>query len=340
MTDHAIPQCRFHLVARARFVMHRHVDDCDDEQCAGCVRCTERHCVVCTATHVGTDTLACADCLAALREALHDIVLLCDALPGQAAFGGEAGHLLAGAPIPGGDAMVLLGPGSDGRAQVREMLWEATDAPHSDDERSGDPEPPLALLASWEDDWRLLWAQPAGPRATLPNAAAYLLRNLARAAATHPAFDEFADAIFGCRARLEDVLHDGERDETGAPCVHCGATLIRRSMPPRTCRHDVDDDVGNSGDVCTCDHGGLRDEWRCPRCRRVYDSHSYWNAVGAAYRAHATAMTAADISTQYGIPAGSVQSWASRGLIRRRGRDAAGRRLYDVDDVRVRAGAC
>lgn len=317
--------CRYDADLGWRVLPERHHDACNGGMsgCRGCQRCRERHCIVCAAEHVSeAEPLTCPACVASVRQALADVVRLVHELPVQAALGGDEGRLAAGAPIPGADATVLLGPGSDGRAQTRAMLLGEPE--DSDLEFRGDPEPPLSLLASWEDDWRMTFGHGGGPRATLANARAYLDEHLTRAAQTHPAFDEFAAAVTRCRARLEDVLHDGVRDETGAPCVHCRTNLVRRALPPQPARRDGD-------------RGGLRDEWHCPRCRRVYDSGSYWNAVRAAYLAHASTMTDREIEAQYGVPRGTVRVWAKRGIVRRRGKSDRGRQLYDVDDVRRHA---
>lgn len=319
--------CRYDRELGWRVVPEHHYEHCDGGlgDCRGCQPCTKRHCIVCGSAHV--DRMTCADCIATVRQALTDVVRLHAELPLQAAFGADDGRLQAGSPIPGADATVLLGPGSDGRGQTRELLHGGA-ATHAADEYRGDPEPPLQLLASWEDDWRSEYGHGGGPRATLQGAADYLDEHLHRAAQTHLAFDEFAADVKRCRSRLEDVLHDGVRDETGAPCVHCGSTLVRRALPPHECRKS------GHHDRHECDRGGLRDEWRCPRCRRVYDARSYWNAVGAAYRAHAEAMTADDIEEQYGVTRGTLRVWASRGHVRKRGKDGNGRQRYDVADVR------
>lgn len=317
-------KCRYDSAIGWR-VLARHEDGCDRTDCDGCQPCAQRHCIVCALVHTATDVNVCAGCVGETRDALADVVRLSGALLDHAAYGGDDGRLLAGAPIPGADAMVMLAPGSDGRSQTQALL-KGTAAPHTADEYRGDAEPPLQLLASWEDDWRLVFGHGGGPRATLDRAAGYLDRQLWRAAREHLAFDEFAADINRCRARLEDVLHDGVRDETGAPCVHCGATLIRDADAPHAPRADGD-------------RGGLRDGWRCPRCRRTYDDRSYWNAVGAAYRAHASAMTDSDIEEQYGVNRITVRRLASTGHVKRRGKDARRRQLYDVADVRRHASS-
>lgn len=327
MTEERKRACRYDAELGWRVIPERHHDHCDGGlgDCRGCAPCNERHCVVCAAEHTTEgEPLTCASCVATVRQALADIVRLVHELPVQACLGGDDGRLSAGAPIPGADATVLLGPGSDGRAQTRELV-NGRDAPHAADEYRGDPEPPLSLLASWEDDWRSTFGHGGGPRATLGRARDYLDEHLSHAAQAHLAFDEFAADIKRARARLEDVMHEGLRDESGAPCVHCGTNLVRRALPPQPGRRDAD-------------RGGLRDEWRCPRCHRVYDSGSYWNAVHAAYAAHATALTDREIEAQYNVPRGTVRVWAKRGIVARRGKNTRGRQLYDVEDVRRHAG--
>src|SRR5690606_639570 len=58
--------------------------------------------------------VACVTCEDRVRNDLLDLAGLVEALPEQAVEGASArGTLLAAAPIPGGDAMVLLGPWAD-----------------------------------------------------------------------------------------------------------------------------------------------------------------------------------------------------------------------------------
>lgn len=328
--------CRYDPSLGWRVVPEHHHDNCDGgmSDCRGCLPCPERHCVVCSRTHLDDEhPRTDPRCVGRVRVELADIERLTALLPEQAVEGADDGRLVAGAPIPGGEATVLLAGGSDGRGQTRAIL-RRDNTDHVADEYRGDPEPPLQLLATWEDDWRLTFGHGGGPLATLSRAVDYLDRHLAHAAQHHEAFDEFARDVMRCRSRLEDVLRAGERDEGGAPCVHCQTPLVRRSSPPRPCVHrDHPEDH-------VCDQGGLRDEWECPRCHRVYDHRSYWNAVGAAYRAHATAMTADDIGEQYDVPRSSVTGWASKGHVRRKGKDTRGRQLYDVEDVKRHAGIC
>jgi hypothetical protein len=300
-----------------------------------------------------------AERLAQAREDLTEIVDLTAYLLDQALYGAAGGHLEAARPIPGGEALVMLGPVANldvwaRRVTVRlDFNYRARleHIPHDDwltDDHPADGDPPQAVLAFWDDAWRHLNRHPPAPLPTISAAANYLHRHMTRMSREPRArFDDFAADMHSLRARLETVLSAGERDEKGAPCLKCRGTLIRRTedprpAPPRYCyghggvcrwpaRWDLDECV-------RCDRGGLRDVWDCPRCKRKYSYAEYWNAVQASYRANAPALTADDIAAQLDVAKGSIRGWASTGKVRRRGRDLAGRVLYDVADVKRAAG--
>ena len=287
--------------------------------------CERPHCVVgrCWNHLDDTHPQTCPECVGLVRDHLAEIVRLTELLPIQAMQGGNDGHPLAGAAIPGGDATVLLAPGSDARARVwareRGDQREAEglrrgydgDYTHQHDESDADPVPPLLVLATHEDDWRHELGHQAGPRATMWRCADYLGQHLTMMAQRHPAFDEFAADLARMRARLEDVLGEGERDERGAPCMKCGTIQVRRCHP----RH------------------GLLDEWACPRCRTTSTAAEYWKSVEQDYQDNATALHAEAIERRTGVPIGTIRVWVNRGKVRRRGTDERGRALYDVADV-------
>jgi hypothetical protein len=264
--------------------------------------CTHRHCCVgrCWNHTDDANPQTCPTCVGLVRENLTEILRLTEELPEQASTGGSDGRLMAGAPIPGGEAMVLMAPGSLG-----------AQAPDHEHESHADPVPPLLLLATWEDDIRQTLGHRAGPKATMWRCVDYLGTHLTMVAQRHEAFDEFAADLARCRARLEDVLSEGERDEKGAPCMDCGTLLVRRCHP----RH------------------GLQDEWQCPRCRTSYTAAEYWNAVKRDYQDNAAALHAEAIERRTGVSIGTIRVWVHRGKVRTRGRDERGRVLYDVADV-------
>jgi hypothetical protein len=244
------PPCHYRPNDKRALTGH-HADDCTDPTCHGCLKCPEKHCVCCGYEHAtNAHPYTCADCVKTTREDLAAIVELARHLRDQAANAGNDGKLLAAAPIPGGDAMVLISPSGDGDSQVRQAMhydvWT-----HLDDESRGDPEPPLLVLANLEDIWRDTLGQPkAEGRATIRGSAAYLDQQLTWAA-QRPDIDmpDFAATLRRMRRRLEDTLQDGKRSETGAPCISCGTELTHRAndrqdtcdCPPRKphTRHEL-----------------------------------------------------------------------------------------------------
>lgn len=80
------------------------------------------------------------------------------------------------------------------------------------------------------------------------------------------------------------------------------------------------------------------DRWVCPKCHASYTEHDYQTKVAAVYVLHAGVLTASDIAHTYRIAEGTVRQWANRGQVRKHGRDAAGRMLYDVADVKRLTG--
>jgi hypothetical protein len=262
------------------------------------------------------------------RDDLTQIVDLYTHLLDQALNGGHNGHLEADRPYPT-DPMTILGPVANLeawshqtttriRATITGREWITDDHDHDGDH-------PLLVLGFWDDMWRTLNNHLPHPRATIATTAAYLDQNMTTMAREPRAlFAEFSADMARTRSQLEQILYAGERDEHGAPCLHCKATLTRRCDPPRP---------GNK-----LDQGGLRDVWDCPRCTRVYNRDEYFNAVKASYRANAPALTADDLHQELGVAVGTIRVWANRNKIRKRGRDLAGRVLYDVTDVRRAAG--
>ena len=224
-------------------------------------------CIVCALSLHRDEQQTCETCITATRATLAEIVELYALLPEtmtEGAYGQPAaprnGARGSETPMPGGDALVMLGPGSRGHEVVAAILRGEDVA---DEERAGDVQSVAWELARWEDDWRLTRGEPAaeGP-ATVLGAAGYLEVKARWAGNEHPAFDEFAGDLRKLAARLRSVTGHAERPETGAPCFDCGTTLRREWTD-----------------------AGLADHWRCPVCHRVYEDAEYWLAVRAAMEA-------------------------------------------------------
>lgn len=256
--------------------------------------CTARHCVVCRREHT-TDAhpQTCPACVGVVRKRLQRIADL-----------HHYGRLRTEAwshpddPIPGGTAMVLLGPVSPG---------DFADYGEVDDNRYGGV-PPLLTLATWEDDWRRWSGQPAGPLATIANAVDYLDANLTRMAQQvtpkvdadgdeewPPDFTEFARDVTAALARLEDVLAEGERaQESKTPCLDCGARLVKRY--------------------------GTRaadDRWVCPRCRRRYDDDEFVRAQAQQLASSGADrfVRLTDAISASPRPEHTLRTWLRRGLV-------------------------
>lgn len=300
--------CKWNGRNEPRVLPGRHGQDCGDETCGGCAPCEQRHCVIDGRTHL-TDAhpLTCPSCIGDVRDDLDQIVDMHSRLRGEAIVRGMAGE--RDGTVLGGDAMVMLA------MRYREQTGIGSDGDHSH-ESDADPVPTLLTLATWEDCWRDHLGHDTADTAEVAEVAGYLALMLTRMAqdADLP-FDDFARDIRNARGRLEDVLRDGEREETGAPCPDCGRRMVK--------------------------HYGKRvidDRWRCPdrrECKAEYTEWRYRGVVDDRYLRNATALTARDMHRAHDVPEGSVRAWASEkvGKVRKRGKDANGLQLYDVADV-------
>lgn len=308
---------------------------CVDEDCA------YRHCAVCDGHLDAGEVLTCWLCIGQARRDLVAIMDLMALLPEHALNAASNGRLVAAEPIPGGDAIVMLGRGSEGL---------------SDDGATnpGDPEPPAWVLGWWEQVWRTslalhkpqqqpIWRRPADR--TIAEAFGFLSDHLDWAANYHPGFQRFACDVGSSRRHLEGLLRAGDAPQGGVSCFECGATLEREFRAPRACscpprpilraaREDWERQHAGH------DQGGLKDPeldhgWSCPRCRREYSAGEYRLAVMTAYDGAADFRTQGDVTRLTGCPRGTIQGWASRGQIRRK-KDGSGRVTYSISDVRAK----
>lgn len=224
-------------------------------------------CRVCGTSLRWEESATCGPCVAAVRDALTEIVTLYAQLevpirslpkaqPYDTAHARSSDTSLL-------TPLVMRSPGNAGTSAPS----ASGDRSHAADNHPDDPPAVVAELAGCEDDWRVLrgrftstHANPGPP--TLVGAVGYLTRHLAWAADAHPAFDEFAALVADLRRRLQAAVGDGEARTSGAPCQHCHVPLVK-----------------------SWDDSGASDDWHCPRCRRVYTEAEYWLAVRAEYEA-------------------------------------------------------
>lgn len=179
----------------------------------------------------------------------------------------------AGDPdIPGGMAMVLLGPGADieafGYAQMSELMGRTQKRVWLPDK--GDVEPPLSFLASWNDIIRDARGQePSTRRARLTveiagirGALDWMLSVNVDGEPWFIQIDDFARGLHKVRRAMEGVLHDGDRAERiRAECKNCEES-------PRLCLRRGEKEDGSDN------------EWYCPSCKHPYDA----DGVAACWR--------------------------------------------------------
>jgi hypothetical protein len=181
----------------------------------------------------------------------------------------------AGDPnIPGGAAMVMLGPGADieawGYVQLSAIVGRLKLGIRGTTEHQRkleldaiaveDLEPPLSFLASWADIVREARGQaPSTRRASIGDEIDYLRSALDWMLSVNDEgemwfiqVEDFARGLRKVRRAMEAVLHDGERaDRINARCKECDEA-------PQLCVRKAE---GVDG----------RDFWQCPSCRQGYD---------------------------------------------------------------------
>lgn len=305
---------------------------CDDE-------CISRHCGVCRQHLDAGELTSCWGCVAKARRDLIAIADMFALLPDHAFHAATNGHMVASEPLLGGDALVALSRGSEGLSE-------------DGGTNSGDAEPPAWVLGWWAAVWRealgldskpSVWRRP--PDLVFAEANAFLGEHLDWAAHYHGGFRQFARDLATTRRQLEGLLRAGDAPLLGVACFECTATLERVYRAPRGCPCPpkagvpVGDhpawEVSHAGH----DQGGLHDPahdagWSCPVCRREYSAGEYGLALAAAYDSCAEWRSQRDATRLTGVPRGTVQTWASRGRIRRR--KDSGRVLYSLLDIRER----
>lgn len=255
-----------------------------------------------------------------LARLLREIVKLCGDLKAEGEFHADDKD------IPGGAATVMLGPSADPEAwnymQISAIMGR-TDV-HGAFEFKGDPTPPLLVLATWEDAIRDELDTPTTAKATIEGAAAYIGSSINWMLDTDEngdinflAVDDLANALRSLKAHLENVLKAGHRNDTGAPCIECGKPLVKlwreaKEYDQWECRDDECDDF-----------------------KKPVSAERYKNALRSGHLALADRLNASDMLEAYRIKVGTLQGWASKGLVKKRGKDHNGRVLYDVEQAKA-----
>lgn len=271
-------------------------------------------CAICSSRSLRSSEVAvCDPCVARTRDELDAIVAtVIDDAPTMIAYSGYYGMF-------GADLLVMTADGSIEGGGPDDWLT--------------DPTPVIAILEANERDWRRHFAEPpAEDVATVTSCAAYLRRNLGRAAAEHPAFDEFVTEIRTLHSRLlhtAGLIDDPER--APAECFTCGGRLVRVYRPLKSDPHHrlerIKHKVNTSATrrkrptsakerramvlaaVAGREQEGLTDKLQCSNCGTTYTFAQY----GLALRSKADSLEgwvevqlAADASRR---PVRTIRTW-------------------------------
>lgn len=324
---------------KPRVLVDRHVDDCPSPaECRGCQPCTLNHCLSCGYRH---DTHVCPACLADVRETLHEISRLCEALPGEANARGIDS-----------EAMNLLGPAADPEARGHlEASYRAGRLPEGWLETgkhgkhcpllvneactgcSGDELHPLIICGKWMGNYLEAFDHDEPARVTVPGALSYLIRNLDHIATEDDIpFKQFRDELTACLNHLEQVLRDGDQVEPGSPCLVCKKPLLRVYRGNELPWKHRDGSQPLAADDC----------WACARCRETRSDGEYLQARKDELLSKADLLGADDMSARTGVPASTIRRWANvrriKGiehppLLRSVGRNGLGWKIYRVTEV-------
>jgi hypothetical protein len=215
----------------------------------------------------------------------------------------------AGDPdIPGGDAMVMLGPGADveafGYAQISTYLGRTpgwVEEPLPDD-----LEPPLSFLAGWSDLIREERDMPTALKATISREVDYIRSSLDWMLSYDengemrflPA-EDLANGLAKIRRSLENVLKDGTRAEfTRVYCIAdgCGQPRLMKLWGAQV----------------------RWDRYRCPACGTEYDAQQF--KMARTQNLHSAGadrfVLVTDAIEASGVPKQTVHSWIRRNEIR------------------------
>lgn len=302
--------CRFAGRNQPRIVPGRHTDECpsivpltlaaEPHECTGCQPCTANHCRVCAVAHAEQ---TCPDCLDETRDHLTEINRMCASLPAEVEHKGqdsEAMNLLGPAADPDArqyvEASYLGGRLPEGWIEANHgrdcpLLAKKGEPGYGDPCTgcAGDELHPLIVLGGWASVYREAFGHDDTAVVTVADEREYLDRNLMRAAAyPHVPFEDFARDVRRCRVHIENVLHDGEQVDSGAPCFRCNTQLER--VWGRTEKDDG---------------------WRCPKCGDFRSPEDYRRNVAQDYLDHSDRLTLKEIEQVLGIPGGTLRAWAS-----------------------------
>lgn len=174
--------------------------------------------------------------------------------------------------MPGGDAMVALGPVANqeawtnmqGATERHEAGVEGYRRPYTSVVDEDGEETPLQRIRWWSERWRRQHGAEYGQDPTVATEVNFIRYNLDWAFLNEAQWEQFADDMQAARTRLENITHTGTRDifSDDVACLMCESPLRRR--------------MGLAG---------YEDEWWCPTCRVHLTSAQFNLAASHAGRA-------------------------------------------------------
>jgi hypothetical protein len=161
--------------------------------------------------------------------------------------------------MPGGDALVLLGPGSEGKSDEGCINEDDVDSI-------------AGVLDEYWSNWRHCrgWrAVTVAPDRLVGDACTFLSRHMEWAASELDHFPEFAAKMKSLRGMVWRVTGQSMFViKSPAPCFQCGQPSLVREFDEKT---------------------GLNDLWTCQHCSTEYGMPAYWLAIHALLEAQARA---------------------------------------------------
>jgi hypothetical protein len=277
---------------------------CSDQECA------ERHCAVCPSRkrhHVAFGTVVCPSCVGKARGHLKAIEHLACDLPRRS-------HR-AWRQLPGRQPQ-RTSRDPEAFMHMRASIARGRVAGPMPEE---DQHHPLAVLGRWilfvGEDYGDYW--PNDKPLTVSGAVDWLDKRLTRIAHDLGAngqpvhdFDGFLLELSVCRRHVEDVLHDGERQERGVPCPECPTVRSRAWCSSTTSTTAPEPTTG----------GAAHASRRTGGARATTGSGSVHD-----YRQHASQAHCRQMLSQYRIPEGTLRRWANEKppMVRKRGFDGS-----------------
>lgn len=250
---------------------------------------------------------------------LTEILRMCDALEDQAEH--KANARIDGTGLPGGLAMVDLGhvgsPSEWAEQVAADELYHLSTCTRLSHEKchyaqqaadeDEQTEPPLQTLLFWSEAWREEHGYPLEGRRPTVASEANLIRSLLNWAwDNEPHFEDMARDVNAARVKLENVLYAGNRQER--------SRIICPDCEPL---HEKDKGVRllvNRGTAAD----GSDDEWKCPRCKRRFDSEGVRKAHAKMLRSQGAErwlhqVDAIGTLKAQGRPERTVRQWLADG---------------------------